>query len=141
MSTRIKARLSITALDFDPDQITRETGLAPAKTWVRGSSPIGTKFIHKECLWRFATDYVETWEAEGVLKTLIAQLEPHRDQICRLAREQGLELEFAWVVEGTGIRPAYHLDLDVVHSLAQWNAELDIDDGFWFPEAGNPVTA
>jgi hypothetical protein len=133
MATRIAAEFTLTGVSFDPEQVIRELGIQPTKTWRLGDQIQKTLLHYKHDGWMLSTGY-QTLDEEhavnltGLIRELFLKLKPHTKALVGISAKLNLEAELTCImyIEGD-CRPEMHLDRDVVQWLGELHADIDTD--------------
>ncbi len=126
MPFEISASLTITGLDFDPQDITDKLGIIPTKTWKIGDliHPKGT-IKRKHNGWVLKSNLSKDNDLEAHIKSLLEQLQPVWDRVQEISHKY--DTEISCVIYTDGEVPSIHLDQEIINKSHQINAEIDID--------------
>lgn len=127
MATHIVSRLVVTGQGFDPDEITRATGITPTKTWRAGDRIQSTTLTRAHDGWSLATPREECLDAGSQIKELLRSLGADLAGLPRLRRELALEIEIACALYVSSETPSMHLDRETLRIVERLAAEIDFD--------------
>jgi hypothetical protein len=116
---------TVTGSTLDPDEITRITGLQPAKIWHIGDTIGKGGRKYKENGWKLDSGLERSKSLDDHLAALLAKIEPVLAALSKL--DASYYKELACVIEAYCANPGMHFDRNMITLLAQLGAEIDID--------------
>lgn len=135
MRSEVRVYLAFGGFDFDPDEITRLTGITPTKTLRAGDPVSWASSLSEENRQRIRVKS-NRWEVDSGLdssvdlpthvKALLQKLEPVWDRFVELGQQYEPVMECIVSSYG-GDRPEIFFDKEVIRKLIQLNAEIDVD--------------
>jgi len=127
MESEIWAAFTLTGDDLDPDTVTAVTQLTPSDTWRKGD-PFGRAGVmrHERSGWSMKSSLPLDRELEDHIRNVLDGLRPRWSSVVPLTEIYATEIECVVKSYG-GDRPALHIDAEVLKSIADLNAALDID--------------
>lgn len=124
----IQVEFIITGTDILPEQITRELGISPTRTWKLGDSIQETQLRRKHNGWCFSIGKSErALDLEKPLAMLIKHLLPYAQIISTLCEKHKLQPEISCAIYISDEVPSINLCPETISHLAQLNSFLDID--------------
>lgn len=125
------AAYTLTGLDFDPDEITESTGIAPTETWRTGDIIPGTvKAPYRHNGWEVnsSRDPASPRDVglEDHIADVLGRLRPGWAALARLGTRFDAEIScVVYMREAQG--PMAHLDPWLVRRIGELNAAIDLD--------------
>jgi hypothetical protein len=114
--------------NFDPELITRATGILPSKIHRVGNSVSARSTLkHRADSWIISFGPIATWHLVDVLTPLLERIRPHRDVLNALKAEHHSESEFSCLIEARDEIPGCTLSAATLSDIASLGADLDID--------------
>ena len=127
MGTRIMVSYALTGT-FDPDAVTRFSGISPTKIWRYGDPISNTALTRKHDGWILSTAEKASHDLNERVQEMLSQLHHHADKLRDICRTLELDAEIACVVYVDEEQvPALHLDREIIRQVADLDAEVDID--------------
>lgn len=116
--------------DETPDIITKQLGIEPTKTYVKGEyRTVGkkkpTKVINKENLWILDSDLPTDASLEKHIERLMKKIEPYKNNFSEIANRCLLELNFA--IYYYEVNPGISLDKTILKEISSLGASLNFD--------------
>jgi hypothetical protein len=128
MSTTITAYLTLTGHGVDPAEITRALGITPDKIWREGESIQRTLLKSKDDAWSIQVKREGALAAGDVVHALLERTKPFAPKVRELAIRLNLSVEIACdIATDTQPVPVLHFDQEILSTLNELGAELDID--------------
>lgn len=126
MPFEISASLTITGLDFDPQDITDQLEIIPTKTWKMGDLIHSKGTIkRKHNGWVIESNLSKDNELEDHIKVLFKQFHPVWKRVQEISHKY--DIEISCVIYTDGEVPSIHFDQEIINKSNQINAEIDID--------------
>ncbi len=135
MRSEISVYLAFAGFDFDPEEITRLTGITPTRTrragdpvsWASSLSEENRQRIRvKANRWIVNSGLDSNVDLPTQVKALLRRLEPAWERLIELGQQYEPVMECIVRSYG-GDRPEIFFDKEVIRKLIQLNAEIDVD--------------
>lgn len=111
----------------DPEECTREIGLAPSFTKRRGFAPSPSHPPARENHWSINTGWMELYSTDESLRLLLQIVWPVRDKVRAYCEHHGGKVGFVVAVEIRDDRPIYELSKESISMIASLDAECGFD--------------
>ena len=127
---RISVSLWINGFECSPEEITRQLGVQPSETRIKGEKRFVSKkakapMINKENSWRLKSELPQTVEPDKHLEFLLKQLNPHKKAFLELTKKYETIISFG--IDWNYCNPGITLDKSLLIELAELNVEVDFD--------------
>lgn len=112
--------------NFDPQAVTRATGIEPTATWQAGDTyGAAGKLRYAEDGWEVASNPELSLELEDHIQWVLDRLQPAWSTLCELGLRHDASVNAA--LYAYQYVPAMHLQSDMVRRIAELSADIDFD--------------
>lgn len=94
----------VALMTFDPDEVTRLTGLRPTEAWRSGDPVPGTSRSRRLSTWKYELPEVHSYITEEVVVPLLDAIEPYTESIDTARRTLGMRAGIMVVITMHGDR-------------------------------------
>ncbi|MDG4829053.1 DUF4279 domain-containing protein [Solwaraspora sp. WMMD1047] len=117
------ASSDLAAMAFDPDEVTRLTGLQPTESSRSGDRVSGTSRLRRFSQWTYELPEVRSYDTEEVVLALLGAIEPYAEGIHAACRTLGMRAGVMVVITMYGDRDTDDGGLDVSTASIAYGAQ------------------
>jgi hypothetical protein len=126
MKTSVLAAYTLTNFECDSSEISKVLALQPTKTWKLGDSIGRSSLCYEHNGWSLSVQIPGSEDLEEHIAQLLNKLSPAWDKLIKLGH--AYDAEFACVIYSYKTQgPGVHLSKKMLQSMAEINAEFDVD--------------
>lgn len=128
MANRIRVDLRIVNFPVDPSEITRDSGIVPTRTWLKGEL-INPKAIvkHKGNGWELSSGISQSAEFADHVEALVKLIQPHSEELRKICSQYYAELSCALYMHLNESTPWIHFNRPTLELFAYIGVEVDFD--------------
>jgi hypothetical protein len=135
---RIKLEISFWGDLLDPIELSKVLDIQPTDYWHKGDSLPSlegkawkkpNKPVRKENAWEYATEYIETYDLEDIVESLLDKFEPFTDIISNYIKTKKLETKLDVIAECVSgeSTTALYINKRLINFISKINGVIDID--------------
>lgn len=126
--TNVMARFSIYGDEFDPNFITKQLGIDPCETYLKGELIKNGRIARKETSWSINTGYQDSFDINDQLGIITAQIRGKAEALVKIKQELTVKMLFMIVVNiERNEAPAMYFERDFLSFVNEIGAEIGFD--------------